>query len=97
MKYIVLETFTDLQDNKHRYFAGDEFPRKGLNVSDSRIEELLTSKNRRERPMIKAVEEEEVKPEVTVKEVKPEAPVEEKKPVTKKTTTKKGKKKADAE
>lgn len=93
MKYIALETFTDLQDNKHRYFAGDEFPRKGLNVSDSRIEELSTSKNRRERPMIKAVEEEEKK---SVKEVKPEAPVEEKKPVTKK-TTKKGKKKADAE
>ena len=74
MKYVAIETFTDLQDNNHRYLPGDNFPRKGLEVSDSRLQELLTNKNRRERPMIKAIDE----PKEEVIEEKP-----------KKTTTKK--------
>ena len=90
MKYIAIEAFTDLQDNNYKYQAGDEFPRKGFKVSDARIEELSTDKNRRERPMIKVVEEiktEEIKPvEVKPELEKLEVPV-----------SKKGKKKKDAE
>lgn len=86
MKYRVIEGFTDLQDNNRKYAVGDQFPRDGLQVSDRRLDELLTSKNRRQRPMIEAVEEapEEVPvvapveaptkdPEEYVSEVKEEA------------------------
>ena len=60
MQYIVIETFTDLQDNNYRYNAGDNFPRKGLSVSTARLEELSSDKNRRHRPMINAVETDEI-------------------------------------
>lgn len=62
MKYVAIENFTDLQDNNHKYVVGDEFPRSGLEVSKARLEELLTNKNRRQRPVIKAVEEPEQEP-----------------------------------
>ena len=81
-KYTVIETFTDLQDNNHRYLPGDNFPREGLKVSEARLKELSTDKNRRQRPMIKE-EVVAVKESVVAEEVK-------------KPTTKKGKKKADA-
>lgn len=55
--YKVLVNFTDLQDKNYRYHAGDEFPRKGFKVSDERIDELATNKNRRGIPMIAKVEE----------------------------------------
>jgi hypothetical protein len=72
MKYTVIENFTDLQDNNYKYQAGDSFPRDGYDVSKARIEELSTNKNRRNRPMIKAIEEiePEVEPEVEVKSTK---------------------------
>lgn len=66
--YKALTTFTDLQDNNYKYFAGDEFPRKGLIVSDARIAELSSDKNRRHTPVIVEVLEEVKKEEV--KEVK---------------------------
>ena len=56
-----------MQDNNYKYNAGDSFPRVGYNPSDKRIEELLTDKNRRKTPMIKAVVE-ETKPEPIVEE-----------------------------
>lgn len=56
--YKVLKHFTDLQDNNYKYQAGDVFPRKGLKVSAERLNELLTSNNRRNEPMICEVEDE---------------------------------------
>ena len=55
MAYKVLKTFVDLQDNNYKYEAGDEYPRLGLEVSLSRIEELSTSKNRRNMPLIEEI------------------------------------------
>lgn len=47
--------FEDLQDENHAYNPGDEFPREGLEVSEERLEELSTDKNRRKKPLIKKV------------------------------------------
>lgn len=58
MSYRVLVRFRDLQDNRYIYNVGDKFPRVGLNVSDARIEELSTTKNRRGVRLIKRVSEE---------------------------------------
>lgn len=79
MAYKVIVSFTDLQDNNYRYHTGDIFPRVGVKVSQERLDELLTDKNRRHKPMI--VED--------LPEIKEEIPVE----VPKKTTKKGGKKK----
>lgn len=79
----VIVDFADLQDNNYRYHTGDTFPRKGIEVSAERLEELLTDKNRRRKPMI-----EEVKEPKPAKEPKPV--VEEEKP---KTQPKNGRKK----
>lgn len=70
--YKVLRRFEDLQDDRHRYQPGDQFPRAGLKVSEDRLEELRTSKNRRRVPLIKFEEDpqskakpaESVEPEV---------------------------------
>ena len=67
--YKALTTFTDLQDNNYKYQAGDTFPRKGLKVSDTRIKELLSDKNRRNKPVIEEIVE-EVKEEIK-EEIKP--------------------------
>lgn len=92
--YKALTTFTDLQDNNYKYHPGDEFPRNGLKVSKERFEELLSDKNRRHKPVIEEVVEEEVKEEqVTPIEEESEAPVEEPKP----TPNRRGRKKANAE
>ena len=66
--YKVLRRFEDLQDNRHLYQPGDQFPRAGLKVSEDRLEELRTSKNRRHVPLIKF--EEDLQKEV--KSVEPE-------------------------
>ena len=72
MIYRVIKTFTDMQDNNRKYSVGDIFPRTGLSVTQKRLEELLTDKNRRGIPMIVA-ESDEVKTEepAEVKEEKP--------------------------
>ena len=51
-KCTVLIYFTDLQDNRYAYHAGDTFPREGLEVSDERIAELASSDNKRGKPLI---------------------------------------------
>lgn len=66
MKYEVVAYFTDLQDDRHAYNVGDEFPRQGMSISEERIAELSTTNNKRGRVFIKAVESEEA-----VKEDKP--------------------------
>lgn len=56
--YKVNTFFTDLQDNRYAYKAGDIFPRNGLEVSDDRLKELSSNRNRRGIPLITLVEEE---------------------------------------
>lgn len=67
--YRVLTTFRDLQDNNYRYHAGDEFPRKGLVVSEERLNELLTDKNRRGIPVIASIIEIKAEPVKKVEKV----------------------------
>lgn len=43
--YVAIERFKDLQDNGFEYKAGMIYPRKGVEVKESRINELTTSKN----------------------------------------------------
>lgn len=53
--YRVIKYFTDLQDNKQPYNPGDEFPRDGLKVSQKRLDELASNKNKRGEPLIEFV------------------------------------------
>lgn len=55
--YKVIKLFTDLQDNNYKYQAGDIFPRDGLVVSQERLDELSSDKNRRHTPLIEKIEE----------------------------------------
>lgn len=55
--YKVICFFTDLQDFNHPYNEGDFFPRSGVKVSQERLNELASSKNKRGKPLIKLVEE----------------------------------------
>lgn len=47
MAYKVLSYFEDLLDDGHKYRPGDEFPRKGMKVSQRRLEELSSDTNLR--------------------------------------------------
>lgn len=55
--YKVISYFTDLQDFNHPYKVGDEFPRLGLKVSNERLEELASNKNKQGKPLIEKVEQ----------------------------------------
>ena len=57
--YRVIKYFVDLQDSNHKYDIGDIYPRKGLNVLQSRINELASNKNRRGIPLIEEIPDEE--------------------------------------
>ena len=98
--YKVLIAFADLEDGNYIYRAGDTYPRKGFTASDERLEELASSENKQNRPLIEKVSEvkkEEVKPieekpiEEPVMEEKIEEVKEEKKPAKKKASKKKEK------
>lgn len=64
--YKVIKQFHDLQDVTktkngnvyHEYKVGDEFPRKGLKVSEERLKELSGKDNKRGTPLIEEVKEE---------------------------------------
>ena len=59
MKYIVVHSFKDLQDNDHIYKVGDYYPREDVNIEDidkERIEELAGVKNKIGKILIKEVE-----------------------------------------
>ena len=60
--YKVIKSFTDLQDNNYKYDVGDTYPRKGLNVLQSRINELASDKNKQKTPLIEEIPEVEEKP-----------------------------------
>ena len=53
--YRVIKHFVDLQDNNHKYDVGDTYPRKGLNVLQSRINELASHKNKQKTPLIEEI------------------------------------------
>lgn len=57
MSYKVIRYFTDLQDNDHAYNVGDTFPREGMTVKQSRLDELAGNSNKQGRPLIEAVAE----------------------------------------
>lgn len=52
MGYKVIHRFTDLQDFNHLYNVGDVFPRIGMKVSQSRIDELASGNNKLNTPLI---------------------------------------------
>ena len=81
MKYRAIRYFKDAKDDNRAYKVGDVYPRPGLEVSEERLEQLRTNKNRRGVPMIEIVEEEKPKPKKAA--AKQEAP--EELDVTKKT------------
>lgn len=51
--------WVDLQDNNYKYKQGDIYPREGLEVSEERIKELSTIKNKLGEVLIQKVENEE--------------------------------------
>lgn len=53
--YKVIESFTDLQDRNYPYSVGDTYPRNGVNVTEIRLAELASKRNRREIPLIEKV------------------------------------------
>lgn len=55
--YKVIKFFTDLQDNNHPYKVGDTFPRSGVTVTDERLAELSSKRNKQGTPLIEFVEE----------------------------------------
>lgn len=56
--YKVVVRFKDLKDNGYVYEVGTTFPRAGKVVSDDRIKELSSKKNKRGVKLIEAVKEE---------------------------------------
>lgn len=58
MKYEVIKTFADLQDNRHLYSVGDTFPHEGVEVSKGRLKELSGSNNKLGTPLIKEIKSE---------------------------------------
>ena len=67
----MIKHFIDLQDNNYKYDVGDTYPRKGLNVLQSRINELASHKNKQKTPLIEEIPEkvEETKKEKKTKSV----------------------------
>lgn len=57
MSYKVIHYFTDLQDFNHPYKVGDKFPRLGLKVSEDRLKELSSNKNKQGKPLIEKITE----------------------------------------
>lgn len=55
--YKTIRYFKDLEDNGYVYHTGDVFPRDGAKVSDERIAELMSDKNKRHTPLIEDVGE----------------------------------------
>ena len=55
--YRVIKAFVDLQDNNYKYDVNDIYPRKGLNVLQSRINELASNKKLQKTPMIEEIPE----------------------------------------
>ena len=52
MSYRVIHKFIDLQDADYLYRVGDKYPRPGMNVKQSRIDELASNRNKVGEPLI---------------------------------------------
>ena len=53
----VVKRFYDLKDNNHAYSVGDVFPRTKAKVSEKRIAELSSNKNKMGVPLIVGIPE----------------------------------------
>lgn len=66
MAYRVIKAFVDMQDGNYAYDPKDParntYPRKGLNVLQSRINELASKNNRQGVPLIEEIPEAEETP-----------------------------------
>ena len=66
MAYRVIKAFVDMQDGNYAYDPKDParntYPRKGLSVLPSRINELASSKNRQGCPLIEEIPDVEEEP-----------------------------------
>lgn len=69
--YKVIKLFADLHDNEFTYHVGDIFPRKGVEVSETRIAELSGSNNKQGEPLIELVADEPEKETAPKKKEKP--------------------------
>lgn len=45
-KYVAIRSFYDLEDDRHLYVPGDEYPRAGLEVTEERIAILSSDRNK---------------------------------------------------
>lgn len=52
MSYKVIHAFTDTQDFNHIYRVGDVYPRSGTRVSEKRVKELASNKNKQKKALI---------------------------------------------
>lgn len=59
MRYAAISDFVDLQDNRHIYRAGEEYPRAGLTATEERIAELAGPNNLSNRALIKAINDDQ--------------------------------------
>lgn len=57
MTFLVIAPFVDLEDGHHIYRKGDIYPREGLNVSDERIMQLLSTQNKARKSFIERIAE----------------------------------------
>ena len=57
MTFLVIAPFVDLEDGHHIYRKGDIYPRAGLNVSDERIMQLLSTQNKARKSFLERVAE----------------------------------------
>lgn len=63
-KYVAIDDFKDLQDGNKVYFKGDSYPKPAnKNIPEERLEELLSSDNKRGRAVIKEVEVQNQEPD----------------------------------
>ena len=53
----VVKRFYDLKDNNHAYYEGDIYPHNKVKVSEKRIAEPLSNKNKMGVPLIEEIPE----------------------------------------
>lgn len=53
----VVKKFYDLKDNNHAYYEGDIYPHNKAKVSEKRIDELSSNKNKMGVPLIEEIPE----------------------------------------
>lgn len=59
--YKVIHYFTDLHDDGYAYNVGDEFPHKGMTVTNERIAELAGKENKQGVSLIVEVKQKRAK------------------------------------